>query len=237
MKGVELIISGDWAHFKRPETSNNPLTHDLMPKTAFIGLIGAVLGIDRKEMKSKFPQFSEDFLYNVALLHPLKKVSWGFTSRKAHNPSISGSPKYFEFLKNPKFLIVLALKANRSKFFFENFVNAIKANESIYNPVLGWHNCPATIEFVSEGNFSKQIIGDFTTKFFVKSTGYTLKVDRGNFRIGLDKLPTHQNNDFWNNPKYYEKIIYPDFPNTLSLSGLHYDYFRDTGKTEQCWLM
>ena len=33
MKGLQFKIDGDWAHFKKPETNNNPLSHDLIPKT------------------------------------------------------------------------------------------------------------------------------------------------------------------------------------------------------------
>ena len=42
MKGFQLEIKGNWGHFKRPETNNNPLSFDIMPKTAFIGMVGAV---------------------------------------------------------------------------------------------------------------------------------------------------------------------------------------------------
>lgn len=52
MKGLQFKIDGDWAHFKKPETNNNPLSHNLIPKTALIGMIGAVLGIEREKMKS-----------------------------------------------------------------------------------------------------------------------------------------------------------------------------------------
>jgi CRISPR-associated protein Cas5 subtype I-B len=56
MKGFQLEISGNWGHFKKPETNNNPLSHDFITKTAFIGMIGAVLGIERQEMKDYFPK-------------------------------------------------------------------------------------------------------------------------------------------------------------------------------------
>ncbi len=36
-------------------------------------MIGAVLGIEREKMKSLFPQLSEDLLYGVELLKPVKK--------------------------------------------------------------------------------------------------------------------------------------------------------------------
>lgn len=51
MKGFQLEIKGNWGHFKRPETNNNPLSFDIMPKTAFIGMVGAVLGIKREAMR------------------------------------------------------------------------------------------------------------------------------------------------------------------------------------------
>src|SRR6056297_3608756 len=105
MKGFQLKIEGNWAHFKRPETNNNPLTHDFITKTALIGIIGAVCGVERNNMKQIFPQLSDDLLYSVQLLKPIKKISWGFTSRTAINPIASGNPKYFEFIKNPSFKV------------------------------------------------------------------------------------------------------------------------------------
>jgi CRISPR-associated protein Cas5h len=237
MKGLQLNVEGNWAHFKKPETNNNPLTHDLMTKTALIGMIGAVLGIERIEMRDTFPQLSEDLLYSVSLLRPVKKVSWGFSSRTAIHPSRAGSPKYFEFLQNPKFRINLALKAVRSEKIFDNFLEALKSGESIYTPVLGWHNCPANLEFISEGEFSKPKEGEFQTTAFVKSEGYKPKIEMGTFRIGFDKLPTHQDNEFWNKPELYENIIYPDYPHHMTLEGMFYEYQSQSNTKEQCWLM
>lgn len=236
MKGFQFTVSGNWAHFKKPETNNNPLTHDVITKTALLGLIGAVLGIERKEMRRKFPQFSEDFLYSVSLLRPVRKVSWGFSSRTAINPSVPGSPKYFEFLKNPKFKVSLALKAERSATDFTRFLESIKTEESVYTPVLGWHNCPADLEFLSEGKFSAAQSGRFETVTFADSENHELKIEEGNFRIGFDRLPTHQDDSFWNRPELYVNVIYPDFPHRLTLEGLHYEY-QSSLNSETCWLM
>lgn len=86
MKGFQFKIDGNWAHFKKPDTNNNPLSHDLIPKTALIGMIGAVLGIEREKMKSLFPQLSEDLLYGVELLKPVKKsIIWIYVSH-GHKP-------------------------------------------------------------------------------------------------------------------------------------------------------
>jgi len=224
MKGIQIIIEGNWGHFKKPETNNNPLSHDLITKTALIGLIGAVLGIEREEMKEKFPQLSEDLLYGVQLLNPVKKFSWGFTSRSAINPTAAGTPKYFEFLKSPKFKVAIGLYNTRSEELFEKFKQNVKLEECVYSPVLGMHNCPANLEWFSEGVFSEMKEGTFETKGFVVAGEYTPNGFTGKFRIGFDRMPTYQTNNFWNLPDRYKNIIYPDYPNSMTVEGKYFEY-------------
>lgn len=228
MKAIKINISGDWAHFKKPETNNQPLTHDLITKTALIGMIGAVNGIERNEMKEYYPVLSEDLLYSVSIVNPLKKVSWGFTSAKAINPTKQGSPKYFEFLKKPSFEVIIALCNNNSNEIFEEFSFNIQNERSYYTPVLGWHNCPADISFLSSGELEPNS-GEFQTRYFL-SKGIIPK-EFGVGRIGFDKLPTYQNNDFWNLPERYKEIIYPENMELL-VEGDYYQYFE-----ESLWLM
>lgn len=231
MRGIKIIVDGNWAHFKRPETNNNPLSHDLITKTALIGMIGAVLGKERDEMKPLFPQLSEDLLYGVQLLNPVKKNSWGFTSRTAFKPWKSGTPKYFEFLKDPKFLIVVALKNERSEVLFLEFLKSLKKEESIYTPVLGWHNCPANLYLDSESSINHLQHGIFETSGFVeKPPKHKPKLLNIQCRIGFDKLPTYQDDDFWNLPEYYREIIYPDANATITVEGEYYEYLKDNSK-------
>jgi CRISPR-associated protein Cas5, N-terminal domain len=224
MKGLQLEISGNWGHFKKPETNNNPLSHDLITKTAFIGLIGAVLGIERLLMKKMFPQLSEDLLYGVRVLHPVKKISCGFTSHTAINPTAGGTPKYFEFLKEPKYLVAIALVNERSEEIFEHFRESLIKSTAIYQPVLGWHNCPAELKFISEGIFSDKCTGVFETKGFVLPEKHIPKDISADFRIGFEKLPTYQNDDFWNIPDKYLNVIYSDCNNSLKVEGEYFEY-------------
>lgn len=234
MKGFQLEIKGNWGHFKRPETNNNPLSHDLITKTALIGMIGAVLGIERQEMKSLFPQLSEDLLYGVQLLHPVKKISWGFTSHTAINPTAAGTPKYFEFLREPAFCVWIALQNKRSEDMFNRFVDSVKNENAEYPPILGWHNCPAELKYVSVGEFSNKQYGEFETKGFVIA-GCKPKVSE-KFRIGFDKMPTFQNDDFWNLPDKYVNVIYPEYPNSVTVEGIYFVY-NDGNKTENLCLI
>ena len=154
MKGIQFEIEGNYAHFRKPETNNNPLSHDFITKTALIGMIGAVLGKERDEMRSLFPRLSEDLLYGVQIINPVKKESWGFTMHKVKKMS-DMAPKYMELLKFPKFQIAIALynTHEQTKKLFDEFTKSIKNNKSKYTPVLGLHNCPAKLTFLSEGEF------------------------------------------------------------------------------------
>lgn len=235
MKGFQIKIEGNWGHFKRPETNNNPLSHDFITKTALIGLIGAVLGFDRVEMKGLFPQLSEDLLYGVQLLNPVKKLSWGFTSRTAINPVAPGNPKYFEFLRKPSFKVSVALGESRSENIFENFKQAVKNEESVYTPVLGWHNCPADLSFISEGIFTRVTSGEFESSGFIEPPPKHNPVVKDlKFRVGFEKIPTYQDNDFWNLPEKYKQVIYPDAPHSLAAEGEHYEYSENS---EKWWLI
>ena len=236
MKGFQLEISGNWGHFKKPETNNNPLSHDFITKTAFIGMIGAVLGIERQEMKDYFPKLSEDLLYGVSLLNPVKKISWGFTSKTAINPTGEGSPKYFEFLKNPSFLVSIALKGIRSEEIFDDFQTSVKDGNALYTPVLGLHNCPANIKIHSIGEFSDIKNGTFETKGFVIAGRHKPKDITGEYRIGFDKIPTFQNDDFWNIPERYVDVIYPDYPHSMNVEGDYFEYKMQSG-TEKWYLI
>lgn len=224
MKALQFEVKGEWAHFKRPETNNNPLTHDMITKTALIGMVGAVLGIERQEMKSLFPILSEDFLYNVQLLNPVKKISLGLTSRKAFSTVEKATPKSFEILCRPNYLITLVLNSDRSLDIFDKFALAVKEETAIYPTVLGWHNCPAEIYYKSEGEVSDIVEGEFQTRGFVKAGEYVPSNLAGGFRIGFDKLPTFQNDDFWNLPEKYVQVIYPDYPHSITVKGKYREY-------------
>jgi CRISPR-associated protein Cas5h len=234
MKGFQIIIEGNWGHFKKPETNNNPLSHDLITKTALIGMIGAVIGVERAEMKSLFPQLSEDLLYGVSLLNPVKKVSWGFTSKTAINPTAAGSPKYFEFLKKPKFKVVLALKNERSENIFLEFKKSVQKSDAIYQPVLGWHNCPASLEWFSEGTFIHKDGEVFETNGFVLVGEHTPKDVSGTFRVGFERLPTFQDEEMWNYPDKYKQVIYPDCPHKLKVEGWSFEYSNEVQKENWC---
>jgi CRISPR-associated Cas5-like protein len=227
MKGFLFDVRGNWAHYRKPETNNNPLTHDFMTKTALIGLMGAVLGIERKEMARLFPQLSEDLLYGAYVKSAVKKESWAFTLRYVVD-FFQKAPKQMEFLKNPENRVALALKDERSANYFNGFQLAIQAQEARFTPILGLHNCPAELSFVAAGEFQARN-GEFVTQAFITeqhqlntSKLISMSTFAKGFRLGVERVPTFQNDDFWNPPDKYVRVIYPSEGKEITASG---DYF------------
>lgn len=228
MEAIQLNLEGRWAHFKKPETNNNPLTHDFITKTALIGLIGAVLGKERAEMRPLFPQLSEDLLYGVQVVKPIKKESWGFTMRKAVNV-MDKAPKYIEVLKEPEFLVSVMLASTRSSEIFFEFVDFVEKCKAYFTPVLGLHNCPANIRLHSKGQFERKN-GDFVTKCFI-SKKHILNIEQTpQFRIGFDKIPTYQDDDFWNLPEKYVEVAFPSENKEINVKGEYYRFSNG-----DCW--
>ena len=228
MKAALIDISGNWAHFRKPETSNNPLSHDFITKTALIGLMGAVLGIERAEMKSLFPQLSDDLLYGVQVRNAVRKQSWGFTNRSVSD-AFAKAPKQMEVIRNPSYYILLGLANEHSSNLFDQFIAHIRAQEAHFTPILGLHNCPAELSLKKEGDLDFISDGEFETKGFITTTLHKpLVAGIRNFRVGFERIPSFQNDDFWNLPDRYFTIVYPSETETqqhsLTATGPHYTF-------------
>ncbi|MEZ4963011.1 MAG: CRISPR-associated protein Cas5 [Saprospiraceae bacterium] len=219
MKAALFDIKGNWAHFRKAETNNNPLTHDFITKTALVGMIGAVLGKERPEMKALFPQLCDDLLYGVRVNNHVQKQSWGFTLRSASD-LFAKSPKQMEFLRYPDFTILLALKNGQSGEFFDEFIWSVAAQKSCFQPVLGLHNCPADLYFIDDGEISEQQEGEFETHGFISSSHKAIQFSR----LSFDRIPTFQTDDFWNLPERYQSVVYPSNRETVRANGIYYQY-------------
>lgn len=226
MRALCIDIKGNWAQFRKSETNNNPLSHDLITKTALIGMIGAVLGKSRTEMKGLFPILCEDLKYGVIVKKEVRKQSWGFTLRSV-NSAWEKAPKQMEFLRHPHFGVLIALINNRSESLFQEFVNSCKEGKACYEPVLGLHNCPAEINFVSEGIVEMVNEGSFKTKAFVTSQHKMENIASFDSRLGFDKIPTYQDNDFWNLPEKYVSIVYPSGDKSIDVKGEYYLFNKE----------
>lgn len=227
MKGIQFELKGNWAHFRKVETNLNPLSHDFITKPAMIGMIGAVLGINRESMRPLFKQLSEDLKYCVQVKNSVKKQSWGFTYRSVDN-AFDKAPKQMEIIKDPQYLVSLGLSDEKSVDYFNAFSIAIKNEEAMYEPVLGVHNCPAELKFMRSGFFEEKAHSIFETKGFVSANHIPKYSGNNIFRIGFDKIPTYQNEDFWNLPERFIQVIYPSDGNSILVEGSYHEFSDKT---------
>lgn len=220
MKAALIDIKGNWAHFRKAETNNNPLTHDFITKTALVGLIGAVLGKEREEMRGLFPRLCDDLLYGVRVNNDVRKQSWGFTLRSASN-LYDKAPKQMEFLRYPDFTVLLALKNEQSGELFDEFTWSVASGKARFQPVLGLHNCPADLHFVENGEISDQEEGEFETLGFLSSLHKPILPFP---RLSFDRIPTYQTDDFWNLPQRYLPVVFPSNGLSVRASGVFYQF-------------
>lgn len=225
MRYLQLRVRGRWAHFRKPETNNNPLTHDFITKTALIGLIGAVLGQERAAWREQFPLLSEDLRYGVAVNAPVRKESWGFTLRSVFRPNdLAGSraPRAMELLCNPDFTLSLALHNERSNELFQAFGRWVRDGQACYQPILGLHSCAAELEWLGEGEAHLET-GDYQTRGFVLRDQRPRVSLQDGTRIGFERVPTLQTNEWWNPPDHYREVVYPTHA-AIGASGEHYQF-------------
>ena len=72
MKFVVFDIWADYAQFKKPFTTMSPQTFSMPSGTAIVGLISAIVGLDKNEYWTKFPKNS--YQLAIGIRETIKKV-------------------------------------------------------------------------------------------------------------------------------------------------------------------
>jgi len=219
MRAYRAVFTGHWGHFRRPEANNNPITFDFIPKTAFIGMIGAVAGLTRTELKKNYKDLCKTIFYNVQIKNPISKIATNFRiyKYKGSLSSVGNPPQFYELLQDPSFRIT---------FFGENdilkkFIVYLKNKKSIYTPTFGLANCPVDITSFEEVDIKK------TSNIPLKTHGFIPfkcrpKVN-SNVTLSFDDIPVVQN-DNWFNIRY-ERVFYGYFPDkeTIEVGESNYE--------------
>jgi CRISPR-associated protein Cas5h len=140
---------GDYAHFKKFYTTTSPLTFEFPPPPTLIGIISAIIGLDKTEYLDHF-QNSDEFKLAVKIINPVKKVRWteNLIDTKQHFWRIKNRTQIrTEFLKDPRYMIYFKhsnpLIHNRLK---ENLQN----HKSVYSVCLGLSELLANFEYIGE---------------------------------------------------------------------------------------
>ncbi len=109
MNVIVFDIWGDYGHFKKFHTTASPLTFSFPPPTAVIGIVAAILGMDKVSYWENFS--SDNTRVAVRIIRPVKKIRTGINviETKSAGPMFNRikqrSQIKYEYLKDAHYRI------------------------------------------------------------------------------------------------------------------------------------
>jgi CRISPR-associated protein Cas5h len=152
---IVFDIWGDYAHFRKYYTTSSPLSFSIPPRTAVIGLVSAIIGLDKDEYLNYMTK--EKAHVAVRIINPIKKIRLGMNlintkdnywipvKRGKHEPR---TQIRFELLKDPRYRIYFA---HQNPGIHHTLKQDLIEHKSVYTPYLG------ISEFIGEFRY----IGEF----------------------------------------------------------------------------
>ena len=150
-KVLVFEIWGDYAHFRKIETTTSPLTYFIPTGTSLAGILSAILGIERDTYYNYF--YPENSKLAVSVRQSLKKVRININLKKTDDPPNKWhnqetlSPTPFEFVRDPKYRIYVWLKDN---VLYKKLKDFLQQHKSFYTPYLGLSELIANFNFIGE---------------------------------------------------------------------------------------
>lgn len=188
---IAFDLWGDYAHFSHPATIYSSLSYPVPPKTALMGLLGAIIGLKEYEKLS-------DIKYSVKLNNALKKKTMIFNGIKKALQRTNlelgyqdaGEKKQFyrELIYNPNYTIYLNLE-NLDDGLSSKIYDNIKNHKSAFTPYLGINFCIADFEFKKISSCSK--ISDETARIssFVLEKDFIFEKDNFEAKVSSYLMP------------------------------------------------
>lgn len=214
MKSENVLIfeiESEYGHFRKFNTTSSPLTYSIPPRPAIIGIIGAILGIERETAPGRYdpsaPVLSEMFSTDhvdiaVQILHPVKKVNIAFNLLDTEKTASSffnikqRTQVEFELLKNPKYRIYLAFHDTELQ---EKLWERLKNNSTHFTPYLGLSQFTATISGVDRKDIFPLSITEYIeilSAVNTEKTSYEFEFDySGEFKYTSDTMPIELSKD------------------------------------------
>ena len=130
-KVIVFDVWGQFGHFRKHYTTTSSSTFSFPPRTAIIGIIGAILGIEKQDARI-FEVMMESWEVGVIILKEVKKIRETINYVNTSNRD-GRTQVVLEILKEPKFRIFV--KGNEP--LFERLNESLQKHESVYTPYLG----------------------------------------------------------------------------------------------------
>ena len=159
-KILKFKIWGDYAHFKKFYTTTSPLTFEFPPPPTIIGIISAIIGLDKNEYLEYF-QNTEECKIALSIVNPIKKVRWtqNLIDTKHHFWRIKNRTQIrIEFLKDSAFIIYFFHKDEN---IYDQLKRYLGKHKSVYSVSLGLSELLANFELIDEVNIENSKSDDW----------------------------------------------------------------------------
>jgi len=184
-KALQILISSEFALFKKNDSNEFALTYNFPPKTQLLGLLGAIIGLSgysKNENKADFYEKLKDFKIaiipinenNKSVAEPPKKTVITYNNYHGYGSMETGGILQVkeQLLIEPRYRIVISGKGE----YYDKLKKKLESHEYFYTPYLGKNEFLAAIQYEGEKESAKVIKGN------VKISSIFLK-DYGNFQI------------------------------------------------------
>ncbi|MDY6776243.1 MAG: type I-B CRISPR-associated protein Cas5b [Halobacteria archaeon] len=160
---ISFTVSGNWAHFRRIDTTNDKQTYRVIPRTTAAGLIAAMLGLPRDSYYEVFSP--ENSAMSVELLSEVRTMQVPMLTLPTASgdittaENVSGKTvikteeerkrRSFEYIRDPKYRIHVVLDDDQEEI-REELKDRLGVEDGVtqpvYTPSLGKTECLAEIE-------------------------------------------------------------------------------------------
>lgn len=157
MKTLCFRLYGDYGHFRPYYTTSSPTTYSLMPPTSIFGVLGAVLGLERKDDAYYHALKEAGTKVGIGPVRHLRKMSLGInlintkgnywipTTKNSSGPR---TPTRYEYVVKPDYLIFVAME---DADLLDRLADRIKSHKPYYSVCLGLSELLGDFEFIFYG--------------------------------------------------------------------------------------
>lgn len=145
-KVIVFDIWGRYAHFKKIYVTTSALSYGVPFKTSVYGMIGAIIGLEKKKNKY-LDSFSEETCkIAIQVINPLKIQRLNINLSVEPGP-IKGNrkPTMMEYVTDPCYRIYFWHQDEKLK---NELLHHLQNKTSVYTPVLGLAHCLANFRFL-----------------------------------------------------------------------------------------
>ncbi|GAB1442354.1 type I-B CRISPR-associated protein Cas5b [Ignavibacteriales bacterium] len=148
MKTLIFDVTGEFAHFRKFNTTSSPLTYLIPTRTAVAGLLGAIVGFGREEFYDYFLREKAEIA--IQAKNKLTKQGYAFNlinTKEGMNRIKNRTQVKFEFVAQPHYRVFFT---HTDASIYDDIKSRIQEKRFFFQPYLGLAQLTADLVYVDE---------------------------------------------------------------------------------------